>query len=99
MVIGAASGGMPPLWALLLIPSAIVAGHLAAAPSPVDVHVLEWPLRIVALVLYFAVGFVGDDLFWLRVMAAVATYGLLYTGARVAAALIFEVRGRRDEWE
>ena len=90
--------GAPPQWALLLVPSAIVAGHLASSPSPVDVHVLEWPLRMVALILYFALDFAGDNSFWLRVMAGASAYGLLYTAARVVAALVVELRKQRNEW-
>ena len=96
-VFEAASGGFAPLWALLLVPTAIVAGHLAAAASPTDVHYLEWPLRAVAVLLYFATGWVGDDLFWPRLTTAVSAYGLLYAGARVGAALIAEARRPRDE--
>lgn len=90
-----AAGEHPPLWLLLVIPSAIVTGHCTATPSPVDIHVLEWPLRLVALVVYFATGMLDDDPFWLRLLAAVATYGLLYSGIRVGAAILTEV-GRRE---
>lgn len=97
VVFRAALGGSTPLWALLLVPSAIVGGHLAAAASPVEVHYLEWPLRMVALIVYFVTGFLGDDLFWLRLMVAISAYALLYAASLVVSALALEVGRVRSE--
>jgi hypothetical protein len=97
VVVAAVWVGFTPLWALLLVPSAIVGAHLAAAASPLDVHSAEWPLRVVAALIYFATNFLEDDPFWLRLMPAVSAYGLLYAGYRVATILIIETTLSRAE--
>jgi hypothetical protein len=92
LVFRAALGEATPMAALLLAPSAIVAGHFAAAASTAEVHYLEWPLRMVAVVIYFLTGTL-DDSFWPRLTVAISAYGLLYAASLVISALILE-RGR-----
>lgn len=80
-------GGATPPWAMLLVPSAIVGGHLATAGSAVDVHYLEWPLRVVGAIVYFATGYLGEESFWLRLTAATSAYALLYVGTLLLSAI------------
>jgi hypothetical protein len=84
--------GAPEAWpaALTLAPVAMIAAHLATADARIDIHLLEWPLRIVGLCAYWF----SDDLFGHGeadgLLFGVAVYGLLYAVVRVFRAILDE---------
>jgi hypothetical protein len=83
----------PAVLTLAMVPVAIVAAHLATAASPVDVHVVEWPLRIAALILYFFSGTFAE-VFGQGLLLALCYYGLAYAALRAGFALKEAVTAR-----
>jgi hypothetical protein len=78
---------------LVLVPVALIAVHLATSASPVDTHVAEWPLRLVAVLFYFSSGTFQVQ-FGQGLLLTFCVYGLAYAALRAGFALKHELTVR-----
>jgi hypothetical protein len=97
-------GAMPLLFAgregpptlLIGLPVVIVAAHWASAASLVDAHRIEWPARVVGLIVWWVAPTAQRDEFGYRLLAGVGAYALIYAFGGTLAAFLAEA-GRAGE--
>lgn len=76
-----------PAYSTVLIPVALVAAHLATSASLVAVILIEWPIRLIALILYFVVGRFFAEL-GQTVVLGLCVYGIAVAIVKLGVSLV-----------